>query len=256
MGSALYNLQPDDPALTEMVPSSPNFLTSSWDKIEDWFSGRNADTTSMTPSMAKTAQTGQAAKNLGLVTSVLAGVNSAVGTYYAAKTAQYEAKSQASSFGFQSDMAAINASRSEMMAQSIEEAGKSEIAAYTMRAGQEKAGAVAEMAGHGIALGQGSALDVAASMDLEKDLNVLAIHSNTVRQASAARAQATNYRNESLLDRTSSVNATRSANSISPMGNMVNSLLGSATRVAGQWDWDRWMRMRMASGMPVPQMGI
>jgi hypothetical protein len=100
--------------------SSPSFLTSSWDKIEDWFTGRNADTTGMSPEMAKTAQEGQALRNAGLITAVLGGISSAFGAYYAAKTAQYQEKSQSSSFAFQSDMAAINASRAEMTAESIE----------------------------------------------------------------------------------------------------------------------------------------
>lgn len=236
--------------------SSPNFLTSTWDKIDDWFKGGNVDTTGMSPGMAQTAQTGQMAKNLGLLTSILGGVNSAIGTFYAAKTAQYEEKSQASSLAFQSDLAAINSSRAEMTAESIEEAGKSQIASYTMRAGQEKSAATASMAARGIALGAGSAADVSASMDIEKDLNVLAINSNSTRQAWAAREEGTNYANQSLLDRTSAANALRSANSISPVGLTVNSLLGTATRIAGQWDWSRWMQMRMAQGAPVPQVGI
>lgn len=231
-------------------------MTSSWDKIEDWFTGKNVDTTGMSPTLAKTAQTGQSLKNIGLVIAVLGGVNSAIGSYYAAKSAQYQQKSQASSFAFQSDMASINASREETTAESIQEAGKSQIANYTMQAGQQRAGAVAEMSGRGIALGPGSTADVTASMDIEKSLNVMAINSNTTRQAWAARQQGTNYQNESLLDRVSSVNARRSADSISPVGSTVNSLLGSATQIAGQWDWQRWMRTRMAQGMPVPQLGI
>lgn len=235
--------------------ASPNFLTSSWDSIQNWFTGRTANTTGMSPSLAKTAQAGQAMSNVGLVTSVLGGINSAIGSFYAAKTAQYQEKSQASSFAFQSDMAAINASRAELTAQSIQEAGKNQIAGYTMQAGEQKAGATASMAARGIALGVGSAADVSASMDIQKSLNTLAINSNTTRQAWAAREQATNYQNQSLLDRTSAVNATRSANSISPVGGAVNSLLGSATQVAGQWDWNRWLKMRLASGMPVPLVG-
>jgi len=247
-----FDGSPIDPAVT----AAPNFLTSSWDKIESWFTGKNGDTTGMSPSMTKTAQTGQQLKNLGLITAVLGGVSSAIGTYYAAKSAQYQERSQASSFTFQSDMAAINASRAEMTAESIQEAGKSQVASYTMQAGQQKAGATASMAARGIALGVGSARDVAASMDIEKDLNVLALNSNTTRQAWAAREQGTNYTNESLMDRTSAVNALRSASSISPVGSTVNSLLGSATQIAGQWDWSRWMKMRMAQGSPVPQVGI
>lgn len=250
-----YGLQPDDPGLSETI-QPPNLLTSTWDKIDNWFKGGNVDTTGMNPSMASTAQTGQMAKNVGLLTTVLAGVNSAIGTFYAAKTAQYQEKSQASSFAFQSDLAAINASRAEMTAQSIEEAGKSQVAGYTMRAGQEKSAATASMAARGIALGQGSSADVAASMDIEKDLNVMAINSNSTRQAWAAREQETNYKNQSLLDRTSAANALRSAGSISPVGSTAASLLGTATQVAGQWDWSRWMQMRMAQGAPVPQVGI
>ena len=237
-------------------PSSPNFLTSSWGAVQNWFTGKNANTTGMSPSMTQTAQTGQMAKNIGLITSVLGGVNSAIGTFYAAKTAQYQEKSEASSYAFQSDMAAINSSRAEITAESIEESGKSQIANYTMQAGQQKAGATASMAARGIALGVGSAADVSASMDVEKDLNVLAINSNTTRQAWAAREQGTDYANQSLLDRTSAVNATRSANSISPFGNTVNSLLGSATQIAGQWDYSRWLRTRLAQGNQVPQVGI
>jgi hypothetical protein len=259
VGSVPFGVVPffsDDVDAGTAAASSPSFLTSSWDKIEGWFTGQNANTTGMSPTLAKTAQTGQSLKNMGLVTAVLGGVSSAIGTYYAAQTAQYQQKSQASSFAFQSDMAAINSSREEMTAESIEEAGKNQIASYTMQAGQQRAGAVASMAARGIALGAGSAADVVASMDVEKSLNVMAINSNTTRQAWAARQQGTNYQNESLLDRTSSVNAQRSASSTSPTASMVNSLLGSATQVAGQWDYGQWLRMRMAQGLPVPQVGI
>lgn len=237
-------------------PTVPSFLTSTWDKVDSWITGRNADTTGMTPPMAKTAQTGAMMKNLGLVTSILGGVSSAIGSYYAAQSARYQEKSQASSFAFQADMAAINSSREELTAESIEEAGKSQIANYTMQAGQQKAGATAAIASRGIALGVGSAADVAASMDIEKGLNVMAINANATRQAWAARQQETNYQNESLLDRVSSVNARRSAAAISPIGSAVNSLLGSATQIAGQWDWNRWLKMRLAAGAPVPQIGI
>lgn len=236
--------------------AQPNFLTSGLDTISNWFTGKDANTAGMSPAMAQTAQTGKSMQNIGLLASVLTGVNSAIGTFYAAKSAQYEEKSQSSNLAFQSDMAAINSSREEMTAESIEEAGKNQIANYTMQAGQQKAAATASTAARGIALGVGSAADVSASMDIEKSLNVLAINSNTTRQAWAARQEGTNYANQSLLSRTSSVNATASAKSISPIGSTVNSLLGSATQIAGQWDWNRWMKMRLAAGQPVPQVGI
>jgi hypothetical protein len=226
------------------------------DDLTNWFGGGNANTTGMTPSMASTAQTGQAMKNFGLISSVMGGVSSAIGGYYAAKSAQYQEKSQASSLQYQGDMAALNASRAETTAESIEEAGKTRVADYTTEAGEQKAGATASMAARGIALGVGSAADVSASMDVQKDLNVLAINSNTARQAGAAREQGTNYQNQALLDRTGAVNALRSANSISPVGNAMTSLLGSATKVAGQWDWNQWMKMRMAQGAPMTPVNL
>jgi hypothetical protein len=36
----------------------------------------------------------------------------------------------------------------------------------------------------------------------------------------------------------------------------VNSLLGSATQIASQWDWNKWMRQRLAAGSPVPQVSL
>ncbi len=237
-------------------PPAPNFLTSSWDSVHNWVTGRNADTTGMSPTMAQTAQTGTAVRNMGLITSVLGGVSSAIGSFYAAKSAQYQEKSQASSYAFQADMAAINSSRAQITAQSIQEAGKNRIANYTMAEGQQKAGTTASMAARGIALGVGSTANVAASEDLTKDLNVLNINANTTRQAWAAREQGTNYANRSLIDRAGAANAMRSAGSISPFANTMTSLLGSATRVAGQWDYSRWLRMRLASGESIPQIGI
>lgn len=265
MGSFGFGITPfySDPSDELSLPdgssgggASPNFLTSSWDSVTGWLTGKNANTTGMSPTMAQTAQTGQSMKNIGLVTAVLGGINQAFGSYYAAKTAQYQEKSQASSFAFQGDMASINAGRAEMTAESIEEAGKSQVASYTMQAGEQKAQATASMAARGVVLGVGSAATVSASMDIQKDLNVLAINSNTTRQAWGAREQATDYTNQSLLTRASSVNANRSSGSISPFGNAANSLLGSATQIAGQWDYNQWLRSRMAQGMPVPPVGI
>jgi hypothetical protein len=125
-------------------------------------------------------------------------------------------KSAASSYAFRSDMAAINARSAENEAQSILEAGKSQVQQYTMRAGQEKASTTARTAAHGVALGVGSTRDVAASQDVVKDIDMMTINSNATRAALAARTQATNYKNESLLDNVSSQNMLRSSRSISP----------------------------------------
>jgi len=181
-------------------------------------------------------------KNLGLFTAVLGGINTAVGAYYAAKTAQYQAKSQALDYGFASDMASINAHAAEVDAQSILEAGKSEVARYTTAAGQRKAGAVAGLAARGVQLGQGSARDIEASLDLVKEQDVLTINANAVRAAENERLKRTSYRNQSLLYGVSGANARRTAGSISPFASGMTSLLGSATRIGAQWNQDAMYR--------------
>lgn len=180
-----------------------------------------------------------------IMTAIFGGLTSAVGSFFAAKQASYQLKSQASSYRFQSDMQAINARAAENDAQSILESGKSQVAQYTMAAGQQKQGARASMAGRGIALGQGSAADVEASMDLVKDMDVLTINSNAVRAAAAERMQATNYRNASLLLRTSGNNADMGARTISPFMTATTSLIGSATRLANTWNNNKRARYMM-----------
>jgi hypothetical protein len=220
----------------------PTFLTTGWDDIEKFFglNGKTtADTTGMDAGQAKAATAGATLRNAGLLVSVLGGVNQAIGSYFAAKTAQYQMKSQASSYQYQSDMAAINARAAEYDAQSILESGKSQVAQYTMEAGQQKAAAKTSMAARGITLGEGSSRDVEASMDIVKGLDVLNINSNSMRAAEAERTQAQNYRNASMLDSTSAQNAYASARSISPMAGVSTSLLNSATSIASQWSWQR-----------------
>jgi len=233
------------------VPA-PSFLTDSWTDLEKFFGiGGNttANTTGMNPTQAKVASGAATVKNIGLFTSVLGGINSAIGSYYAAQTAQYQAKSQASSLNFQSDMAAMNASQAELSAQSILEQGKNQVSQYTMRYGQERSSAVTSMAAHGVVVGQGSSGEVLASMDLTKDLDVLSINSNATRAAWSQRTAATNYGNQSLLDRTSAQNANSTANSISPGLAVTGSLLNSASSVASQWDWRRKLSMATAGGL-------
>lgn len=229
----------------------PTFLTSGWDDVQK-FLGLNgkttADTTGMSPGQASAAKSGARLTNMGAFVGIMGTINSAVGSFYAAKTAQYQQKSAASSYEFQSDMAAINARSAEYDAQSILEQGKSQVAQYTMDAGQRKASATTSMAARGLTLGEGSTADVSASMDVMKDIDVMTINSNAMRAASAQRMQATNYQNQSLLDRTSAVNANRSADSISPGSAMFSSLLTGASGIASQWDYRRKLELQLAKG--------
>jgi len=228
-----------------------SFLTDSWDDVQKFF-GLNGKTTAniagMNPTQASVATGAARVQNIGLLTTVFGGINSAIGNYYAAQSAQLQEKSQASSLQFQSDMDALNARNAEISAQSILEQGKTQVQQYTMQYGQQRANTVANQAARGIALGEGSSKEVLASMDLVKDLDVLNINSNATRAAWAERTSGTNYANKSLLDRTSAQNLRTSADSISPGLAVGTSLLGSATGVASQWDWRRRLAMATAGG--------
>jgi hypothetical protein len=219
--------------LTDPIAKIEQFFGANGQKMPD--PTRTANTPA--PTASKTMQTA------GLLVTVLGGINSAVGSYFAAKSTQYQEKSAALNLGYQADMAAINARSAEYAAQGDLEAGKSQIFNQTLRAGQEKASATASMASRGIALGSGSAADVSASQDIIKDIDMYTINANATRAAAAARTQSTNYANQALMDRTSAVNARMSADTISPFAAMSSSLLTTASSVAQQWNQSQRLKM-------------
>lgn len=225
-------------------------LTNSWDGIQSFFGINGHSTAALTPTMSadqQKAATGAATmRNAGMMLSIFGGVNSAVGAYFQAQTQQYQDKSQALNLGYQADMAAINSRSAEYSAESTLEAGKSQIANMTMAEGQQKASTTATMAAHGIRLGVGSAADISASQDIVKDINMYTIDANATRAAAQDRTQATNYQNQSLMDRTGAVNATLSAKSVNPFSAMTSSLLTTASSVGSQWNTGQQAKMMYA----------
>ena len=218
----------------------PSLLTGAWKDVTNFFTGKGANTTGMNPGQTATAQKATAMQNVGLMMTIMGGLNSAIGGYFAAKSQQYTQKSQALTLGYEADMAAINARSAEYSAESTLEAGKSQIFNTTMQAGQEKASTTATMAARGIKLGQGSAQEITASQDIVKDVNVYTINANATRAAAQQRTQATNYQNQSLMDRTGAVNAKLSA--------VTSTLLTSASAVATNWNNSQRLKMMMAGG--------
>jgi hypothetical protein len=192
------------------------------------------------------------AGTFALMMQVMGGINTAIGGYFAAKSQQYQAKSQAVNLGYQADMASINARQSEYAAESDIKSGQSKEFSTTMVAGQQKAAATVNMAARGLRGGTGTTADVAGSMDIVKDVNVYDINSNAVREASAARVQSTNFTNQSNLDRVSAANMGKTASTISPFAAGFSSLLSSATSVASQWNNSQRMKMYLANGGYMP----
>jgi hypothetical protein len=232
-------------------PAAPtSLLTGAWNDVASFFGIGGHTTANLNPNMSasqvKAATTAATMRNTGVLLSVFGSVNSAIGSYFAAETQRYQDKSQALNLGYQADMAAINARSAEYSAQSTLEAGKSQIANMTMAAGQQTASTTATMAAHGIRLGVGSAADITASQNIVKDINMYTIDANATRAAAQDRTQATNYQNQSLMDRTGAVNAKLSADSVSPFASLTSSLLTSAGSVAQQWNNSQQAKMMFA----------
>lgn len=233
-----------------------SLLTNSWDDIQKFF-GINGKTTAtfgtgMSDDQKKAAVGAATMQNVGLLTTIMGGVNTAVGSYFAAEAQRYQSKSQALTLGYEADMASINARSAEYTAEGYLESGKSQIQSLTLRAGQEKASATASMASRGLALGEGSAQEFTASQDIVKDISMYTINSNATREAAQARTQAANYQNQSLMDRTGAVNANLSASSISPFSVMTSSLISTASSVASQWNQAQRLKMMGYGYYPQP----
>lgn len=157
----------------------------------------------------------------GPIMGAIGGIGAGLGAYFSAESAKNNLK-------FQSDMAALNARMAENTAQSIMQAGEKAIGQQTLRAGKVKSAQRASQAARGIVAGEGNAAEEVATTDLMKETDSLTINANAVRQAWAARTQAVNAQNESLLKGTT-------ADSINPFAAAGTSLINSATSVASSW---------------------
>jgi len=247
LSGTMYADPPSPPS-----PAPPhNLFSSSWNNFQRFF-GLNGKTTAdisgMTdPKAIKAAKDAATITNVGMLGMAFGAANQAIGSFYAAKTAQYEARSQAADYQYQSSMAAINARSKEYEAQAILEAGKSQVQQYTMQAGQEQAHTAAETAASGIRLGSGSAREVAASEEIIKQLDVNQMNANTVRAAANERMQAAGDRSQAVAARVSAQNARIFAGSVNPFMAGASSLVGSATTFGSQWDWRRRLQMQLAT---------
>jgi hypothetical protein len=187
----------------------------------------------MQPSFAEGLASGL--ETLGPIMSIFGAANSAIGTFYQAKSAQNQLKSQALNQQFQSEMSAINAKSAEFGAQQSLLSSERQIGRYTMAAGQAKSSAKASMAARGIQAGVGSAAEVVGSMDLIKEIDRMTMSANRVRQAESIRNQAMNYRTQSIMSGISADNLNTTAGTISPGMGLGTSLLTSAADIGQNW---------------------
>lgn len=188
---------------------------------------------SAVPSSAET--TASTLMTGGLLLAGFGAVSSAIGTYYSAESQKTQLKMQAQNQRFASQIAAINAQRSEFEANQALRAGAQEIGRYGMTAEYQKAASITSMAARGIQGGIGSAAEVVASHDLIKQIDMITMNTNRLRQAETIRNQQLNYINEAVMAGTSASNLLATAGTISPIVGVSTSLMTSASSIASSW---------------------
>lgn len=169
-------------------------------------------------------------------------VADAVGSYYAVKAMQYQARMQASALHHQQQMSYIEARQAERDAQRATRAGQREGARLSLQYGQAKAATTARQAAAGIQGGVGSAAEIAASIEYAKQSDRLVIDRNAVLEANAHRTRRTNAVNSGLFAGTMAANVRRMSGAVSPELAGVSSLLGSGAGVVdayGKWRGSR-----------------
>lgn len=189
---------------------------------------------------------------VGVGMAIMGAIQSGIGTFYAAKSAKNQLKSQAMTFDYQKQMSALNARAMEDTAQQIMRAGEQDIGRLTLRAGQVKGSARASQAARGGQIGTGSNAEELASLELMKQTDALTINSNTVRAAWAARTQAQNYEAQAAMAGVSAFGARSAASQISPFSQASTNLMSSGGNVASAW-YNLEMSKRYMGGMFMPQ---
>ena len=112
-----------------------------------------------------------------LIGQIGGGVTSAIGSYYSAATQKATLQGQAA-------VADVNARIAELGAQSALYQGQQQVGAVSLNAGRMKSAQRAAMAANGIDLGVGSAVELQASTDIMKEIDMATIEANAMRSAS------------------------------------------------------------------------
>ena len=152
----------------------------------------------------------------------------AAGAGQSALSAYYGARAEKSRLGFEADMADINARMSERAAETAIAAGRREVQRSRMQTAALKGRQIAAMGANGIALDEGSAVQVLTGTDYIGEVDANTLEANAIAQAWGHKIEAVNIRSQARSARSA-------AGAISPGRAAVTSLIGSAGSVASSW---------------------
>lgn len=159
--------------------------------------------------------------NVGLGMQAAGVIGQTIGAYKKADGAQQ-------AYEFQSQIARNNAAIADMQAKDAILRGEERKMNIRRKAALDKGRAVASLAARGLDLGEGSPLDILASMNDEREALLAADESSTNKEVWGRNVEASNYRsNVELLH--------RRARQESPGSDAFSTLLSGATKVAASW---------------------
>lgn len=220
----------------------------------DWFpyvgvagayAGAQAGTLAGGAAAPRAASGYSAAQSFSAVAAVGGLVTSAIGAYASANAQKHQLRSQASSLEYQEQMSQLNARAAENDAQEILRAGNAQIGLIGMRYAQEKAALRASTASRGVVLGDGNAAEVQASISLARDIDIMTMRAQSIREAGNARLRGVNARAQGAAAGASAANMQATARSINPAMAAHTTLLGGAPAVASYFDpYGRRRRIR------------
>lgn len=142
--------------------------------------------------------------------------------------ASNSAKAQQAGLNYQADVAANNAQIAEWQAQDAIRQGQVQEQQSRLQYAATKGTQRAALAANGVALDEGSAVDILASTDYMNEMDAATIQANAARSAWGYRTQGANYSDNATALRAG-------AGAVSPGSAAGLSLLGSAGQVAGSW---------------------
>lgn len=173
-----------------------------------------------------------AMQNISAVGAAAGLVTAAIGAYASSNAQKHQLRSQASSLDYQQQMSQLNARAAENDAQEILRAGNQQIGLVGMRYAQEKASIRASTAGRGVVLGEGNAAEVQASISLARDIDIMTLRTQTVREATNARLRGVNARAQGAAAGASAANMRATASSINPALQAHTTLIGGIPAAA------------------------
>lgn len=178
----------------------------------------------------------------GGIASIFGATASAIGGFFDAESQRQQLKSQQLTMEFESYVSAINARAAERDAVAILDAGRQEVQFSDLRAAAAKAADKTSAASRGVAVGVGSAAEIAASTEIARRIDRATIKLNAVRDANAARTRGINARIAGQMAGVSARNLGSSAGSIRPWASGASNLAGGAQTLLSVLAEDRRYR--------------